>query len=283
LSRWLVTGAGGQVGRACLALAQAHGIEAVGLDHRLLDVRDDLKRLLDQHQPDVVLNAAAITAVDRCEKEQLPEAEAVNAVAPGLLARACQGGPLLVHLSTDFVFDGRATQPIPENASTGPLNAYGRTKLAGEKAVRDVGGEHLIVRTQWVFGEGVNFVRTIRNAAKQGNPLRVVNDQFGRPTWSESLASGIFAAVAAGARETLHLANEGSATWFDLACAVVAHPACAKVEVIPIPTAEMPRPAKRPAYGVLGLDRAHSLGIELPHWRQALAEYLTAEQEHRDA
>ena len=287
-SRWLVTGAGGQVGRAALALARSHGVTVVGVTRAELDVReaDAVKRALEAHRPDVVLNCAAFTAVDRCETER-DEAERANALAPALLAQACRGGPLLVHLSTDYVFDGTASTPVPEDAPTHPLSEYGRSKLRGEEAVRAAAGEHLLVRTQWVFGAGANFVRTILRAAGQGGPLRVVEDQTGRPTWAASLARGIFAAVAAGARGTLHLANEGVASFFDFAREIASEGArrglCPAVDVRPIPTSEMPRPATRPAYGVLGLARARSLGISPPHWRQALSEYLDAEREGRDA
>lgn len=287
-SRWLVTGAGGQLGRAVLALAPAHGVTPIGVTRAELDVSDAgaVKRALDEQQPDVVLNCAAFTAVDRCESEAA-EAERANALAPALLAQACRGGPLLVHLSTDFVFDGRASQPVPEDAPTRPLSVYGRSKLRGEEAVRAAAGEHLVVRAQWVFGAGANFARTILRAAAKGEPLRVVEDQIGRPTWSASLARGIFAAVAAGARGTLHLANEGSASWFDFAREIAEQGArrglCPAVEVRPIPTSEMPRPATRPAYGVLGLARARSLGIAAPYWREALTQYLDAEREGRDA
>ncbi|MFI5316910.1 MAG: dTDP-4-dehydrorhamnose reductase [Myxococcota bacterium] len=287
-SRWLVTGAGGQLGRAVLGLSRGEGVTAVGVTRAELDVcdADAVKRALDEHQPDVVLNCAAFTAVDRCESETA-EADRANALAPALLAQACRGGPLLVHVSTDFVFDGRSSQPIPEDAPTRPLSSYGRGKLRGEEGVRAAAGDHLIVRAQWVFGAGGNFVRTILRAAAQGAPLRVVEDQIGRPTWAASLARGITAAVAAGARGTLHVANEGIASWFDLARAVVDEGAqrglCAKVGVQPIPTSEMPRPATRPAYGVLSLARARSLGIHLSYWREALREYLDAERAGRDA
>lgn len=287
-ARWLVTGAGGQLGRAALALATQHGIEAIPVRHADLDVADAaaVRGAIERTRPDVVLNCAAFTAVDRCETET-DLAERANARAPGILAAACAGGPLLVHLSTDFVFDGQASRPIPEDAPTRPLSVYGRTKLAGERAVAAVGSEHLIVRTQWVFGPGGNFVRTILRAAATGGPLRVVEDQLGRPTWTTALARAIFSAVGAGARGTLHLACEGMASWFDLACAVVDEGArrglIRRVGVTAIPSRDMPRPATRPAYGVLGLERARGLGIELPHWRETLERYLDAEREERDA
>jgi dTDP-4-dehydrorhamnose reductase len=285
-SRWLVTGAGGQVGRAALALAPEQGVEAIGVTHAELDVCDAaaVKRTLDELRPEVVLNCAAFTAVDRCESES-PLAERANAQAPRFLAEACRGQALLVHLSTDYVFDGAASQPIPEDAPPRPLSIYGRTKLRGEEGVRAAGGEHLIVRTQWVFGAGANFVRTMLRLAAQGGPLRVVEDQLGRPTWTHSLAQGIFQAVAANARGVLHLTNEGIASFFELARETCAEGArrglCPKVEVTPIPTSEMLRPAARPMYGVLGLARARELGIRAPHWRDALQQYLDAEREGR--
>jgi dTDP-4-dehydrorhamnose reductase len=287
-ARWFVTGAGGQLGRAVLALASAHGIRAEGVSHAELDVADAeaVERMLERARPDVVLNCAAFTAVDRCESEQAV-AESANARAPAVLAAACAGGPLLVQLSTDYVFDGRACAPIPEDAPTAPISVYGRTKLAGELGVAEAGGEHLIVRTQWVFGPGPNFVRTILRAASQGVALRVVEDQLGRPTWTTALARAIFRAVEVGARGRLHVACEGVASFFDLARAVVdegarrgLHP---RVEVLAIPSREMPRPAQRPAYGVLGLERARGLGLVLPHWREALDGYLDAERGGRDA
>jgi dTDP-4-dehydrorhamnose reductase len=283
-----VTGAGGQLGRAALALAAAHGIHAIGVARADLDIADPeaVKAALEDAQPDVVLNCAAFTAVDRCESEPAA-AERANARGPAVLAAACAGGPLLVHVSTDYVFDGRACTPIPEEAPTAPATAYGRSKLAGERAVAEAEGEHLIVRTQWVFGPGPNFVRTILRAAAQGGPLRVVEDQLGRPTWTTALARAIFRAVEIGARGPLHLTCEGMASWFDFARAIVdegarrgLHP---PVEVHAIPTREMPRPASRPAYGVLGLERARGLGLVLPHWREALEGYLDAEREGRDA
>ena len=287
-SRWLVTGAGGQLGRAALALACEARIEARGATHAQLDVADAaaVRAALDAHRPAVVLNCAAFTAVDRCETE--PEAaERGNTLAPGVLAQACRGRALLVHVSTDFVFDGRASTPLPEDAPTAPLSAYGRSKLAGEAAVRAAAGEHLIVRTQWVFGPGTNFVRTILRLAQGGGPLRVVEDQLGRPTWTTPLARAIFRAVEAGARGTLHLACEGVISWYDFARAIVEEGAergmCPRVEVLAIPTREMPRPATRPAYGVLGLERARALGAALPYWRDALRAYLDAEQGGRDA
>jgi dTDP-4-dehydrorhamnose reductase len=287
-ARWLVTGASGQVGRSLAARLPQRGIELCGLSSRELDVTDSaaVGAALERLEPAAVINCAAYTQVDACEAE--PErARRTNALAPAELARACRGNCLLVQISSDYVFDGETSGPLPEDAPTRPLGVYGRTKLEGEEAVRGAGGEHLVVRTQWLFGPGGNFVRTMLRVAREGRALRVVDDQIGRPTWTASLADGLFAALERGARGTLHLACEGLASWYDLAVASVelgaARGLCPVTRVDPIPTREMPRPARRPAFSALGLERARVLGVELPHWRAALAGYLDAEREGRDA
>jgi len=286
--RWLVTGAGGQLGRSLLALAPSLGIDAVGRTHEELDIVDAVAvaHALDALAPQVVLNCAAFTHVDRCE-ERSQEAMRVNGEGPGILARACVQRALLIHISTEYVFDGESHRPIDESAKPSPRSAYGRSKLAGEEAVREAQGEHLIVRTQWVFGPGPCFVRTILAAARRGETLRVVEDQIGRPTWTASLARALVRAAELGARGTLHLACEGVASWYDLARAALIEAEKLgldpTVEVRPAATAEVPRPAVRPAYAVLALERARSLGIEMPYWRDALVDYLSAEREGRDA
>ena len=287
-TRWLVTGADGQLGRSVRAVASACGVEAVGRTHEELDITDAeaVAGVLEETQPAVLLNCAAFTKVDLCE-ERPEDAMLVNGQGPGILARAAAGRTLLVHLSSETVFAGDGNVPLKEDAEPEPLSAYGRSKLSGEQAVRAAGGEHLIVRTQWVFGPGPNFVRTILAAAKRGESLRVVEDQLGRPTWTGDLARGLLHAVAAGARGTLHLAGEGVASWYDLASAIVAEGmrrgAVPKVEVRPVRTVEMPRPAQRPMCALLGLERARGIGLHLMHWREALAAYLDAEEEGRDA
>jgi dTDP-4-dehydrorhamnose reductase len=266
-------------------VAGERGLDVHGSALRIEDPLQ-VERELARVAPDVVLNCAAFTKVDLCETE-VALAERTNAEAPALLARACRGRALLVHLSTEYVFSGEAWRPLPEDAPTDPLSVYGRTKLAGEEAVRSSGADHLVVRTQWLFGPGANFVRTILAAAAQGQPLRVVEDQLGRPTWSGALARAILGAVEAGARGTLHLACEGIASWCDFARAIVGEGArrglSPAVPVQPIATGELARAAVRPAYGVLSLERARKLGVVLPHWQQALADYLDCEREGRDA
>ena len=286
--RWLVTCAGGQLGRSMLELASRRGVEAVGRSRTELDITDAdaVSRTIEQVEPDVVLNCAAFTQVDLAE-ESREQAMRINGEGPRILARACQGHVLLVQLSTEYVFSGETQRPIAEEAKAAPQSVYGESKLAGEDAVRDEDGAHLIVRTQWVFGPGPGFVRTILGVAVRGEPLRVVEDQVGRPTWSADLANGILQAVEGGARGTLHLASEGVASWYDLALAAVGEGARRGlnpwVQVQPVSTSAMPRPAQRPAYAVLGLERARELGIKMPHWRDALHAYLQAEAEGRNA
>ncbi len=285
---WLITGACGQLGRALLAVVPSFGVEVMGLKFTDLDITDPaaVGKQLDDLQPSVVINAAAYTAVDACETE--PEAaDQANRLGPEVLANACASRALLVHLSTEYVFPGTASRPIPEEATAEPLSEYGRSKWLGEQAVRGAGGDHLIVRSQWLFGEGANFVRTIVGAAAAGKRLRVVEDQLGRPTWTDALVRGLVAAIQADARGTLHLAAEGIASWFDFARAIVQEGARRglnpEVPVEAISTQEMPRPAARPAFGVLGLARARSLGVGLPHWYPSLCEYLDREQENNHA
>ncbi len=285
---WLVTGAQGQLGRALRALGPARGIDVQGLSRPELDITDSdaFRRTIDRIEPAVVVNCAALTKVDLCE-ERPEEAQRVNALAPEALARACVGRTSLVHVSTEYVFDGRGNRPLSEDAPTAPISVYGRTKLAGERAVLASGAEALVVRTQWVFGAGACFPRTIRQLAATQAELRVVEDQIGRPTWTGALADGIFRAVAAGARGRLHLACEGIASWYDFAREVVAAGARRGwnplVPVRAVSTEDFPRPAARPAYAVLGLARARALGIEMPHWRDALGAFMDAEDGHRDA
>jgi dTDP-4-dehydrorhamnose reductase len=286
-ARWLITGAAGQLGRSLTALARAHGLEVTPLTFEELDITDEgsVRSALDKVDPDVLVNCAAFTAVDACESATRA-AFAANADGPNLLARAARERCVMVHWSTDYVFDGDRATPWPEMAAPQPVSAYGRSKLAGERAVHEAGGDHLIVRTQWLMGPGPNFVRTILTAAAEGRELRVVDDQLGRPSWTGALASALLAALDAEVRGVLHLACEGIASWYDLAHAAVHEGARrglnTEVPLVAIPTSEMPRPARRPAYGVLSLEKARGLGITLPHWRDALGAYLDAERDGRD-
>lgn len=284
--RWLVTGARGQLGTALVGWLRDRDEPVAGHDARL-DVTDAaaVEAALDGAPggpPDWVVNAAAFTHVDRCESE--PErADAVNARAPAHLAQACrQRGAGLVHVSTDYVFAGDADRPYTEDDPTGPRSVYGRTKLAGERAVLAADPGFLVVRTSWVFGRGRNFVASVlaqarERAGRPGAALRVVDDQHGRPTRAADLARGLVGLVEAGGRGLYHLANQGEATWWDVARAALDHAGLEGVPVERIRTGDLDLPAPRPRYSVLDCGKAAALGVRLPHWREALAAHLDSD------
>lgn len=285
----LVTGAGGQLGRE-LALRLAPD-EAVCLPRAALDLTDApaVQATLARLRPNVVINAAAYTAVDRAEAEP-DRAFAANRDAPATLARACAGiGAALLHVSTDYVFNGESRRPWREDDATGPINVYGASKLAGERAVQDALPRHLIVRTAWLFGaHGPSFVRTVLRLARERGALRVVSDQTGSPTWAGHLAEALIALarrIAAGealAFGVHHHAGAPAVSWHGFAEAIV-HAAVAQgllpapVPVTPITTDEFPTPARRPAWSVLdGARMAASFGLAPPDWRAGLDQTLAA-------
>ena len=273
--RVLIVGAGGMLGTA-VQTAVPSTIQLAALRHADLAIEDAqaVDRAVARERPDWIVNCAAYTQVDRAEAE--PEtAQRVNAIGPANLARAArQTGARLLQISTDYVFDGRAARPYREDDPVGPLNVYGRTKLAGEQAVRDILPQaHLIVRSQWLFGEGgPNFVATILRLARERPELKVVNDQHGRPTYAPDLAAALWKLIACGAQGTVHCANEGVATWFELAKAAI-EIAGLRTTVVPCTTAEMPRPAPRPAFSVLDCTRYQSIvGSPLRSWQLPLRQ-----------
>jgi len=284
--RWVVTGANGQLG-SCLAARLRRSdrhelVAAFGRD--ALDVTDTaaIDRLFAA-PVDVVANAAAMTHVDRCEGEPAL-AEAANAVAPGRLAEACRkAGARLVHVSTDYVFDGTGTRPYRETDPVAPRSVYGRTKLEGERRVAAALPDAIIARTAWVFGPGRNFVRTILTLAARavdgtGSPLRVVADQKGSPTYADDLAAALVALVEAEGTGIYHLVNAGIATWWELARAAIDEWGHPELAIQKLRTEEYPVPAPRPAWSVLDTSRAASQGVRLRPWREALRSYL-----HSDA
>jgi dTDP-4-dehydrorhamnose reductase len=280
--RWVVTGAGGQLG-SCLAarLRASDRHELVGAFRRdALDVTDaGAIAQLFTGPVDVVANAAAMTHVDRCETDPAA-AEAANAVAPGLLAEACRkGGAQLVHVSTDYVFDGCGTRPYREDDPTEPRSVYGRTKLEGERRVRAALPDAIVARTAWVFGPGRNFVRTVLTLAAraiegQGAGMRVVADQQGSPTYADDLAGAVIGLVEGGGTGVYHVANAGVATWWDLARAAIDEWGHPELAIEKLRTEEYPLPAPRPIWSVLDTGKAERLGVTLRPWQDALRSYL---------
>jgi dTDP-4-dehydrorhamnose reductase len=275
----VVTGANGQLGHELAAALSASGT-VIALDRAALDLEDAgaIRAALREHAPDLVVNAAAYTEVDRAESER-DRAFAVNATAPeAMAAHARERGALLIHYSTDYVFDGAARTPYAESAPTRPLNAYGESKLAGEAAIEASGADAIVLRTSWVYGlRGRNFLLTIRRLAATRDELRIVADQTGTPNWCRELARATARLVERGLpylrerRGLYHLSARGAATWYDFARAIVGE--AGKPRVVPIATAEYPTPARRPAYGVL--DTAlfeRTFGFALPDWRRSLAD-----------
>ena len=290
----LLLGKNGQVGWE-LQRALAPLGEVVGLDFDSLPVAADFSRpeslraLVREVRPDIIVNAAAHTAVDKAESE--PDlARALNASAPGVLAEeAAAGGAWLLHYSTDYIFDGSGRQPRSEDAPTGPLSVYGRTKLEGEQAIRASGCKHLILRTSWVYGaRGGNFAKTMLKLAAERDKLSVIDDQIGAPTGADLLAdlsahmlrAALQAPALAG---TYHAVAAGETSWHGYARYVIewarGHGVPIKVApdaVLPVPTTAYPTPAKRPLNSRLATDKLRTtFGLTLPHWQSGVERLLT--------
>lgn len=272
--RVLITGANGMLGRDLQAALARH--EVTALARADLDVTDAAAVAAAVHGHDAVVNCAAYTKVDDAETHE-DLAYAVNATGPSNLAAACAAtGARLVTVSTDYVFDGDATEPYAEDLPRDPINAYGRTKAAGEElalAAHPVGT--YVVRTAWLYGEhGPNFARTMLNLAKTKDTWSVVDDQLGQPTWTADLASQIVALLDAGAPAGIyHGTNSGQATWYEFARAVLEESGLDPERITPTDSASFVRPAPRPSYSVLGHDAWATAGIpEMRPWREALAD-----------
>jgi len=267
----LITGAYGQLGSA-LRISAPRGIEIAGYGSSDLDIarRADVAEVVERERPDFILNAAAYTAVDKAEQNEAA-ALAVNGHAVGYLAEAAgRIGARLVHVSTDFVFDGRAGSPYRTDAPPQPLGVYGRTKLVGEQ----MAGDALVVRTAWVYGpKGSNFVRTMLRLMRERPEVRVVADQIGTPTYAPQLAHALWGLAQLGESGLHHYTDAGAASWYDFAVAIQEEALALglldeAVPVIPIATADFPTPAKRPSYSVLDKRVTYAaLGKPAPHWR----------------
>jgi dTDP-4-dehydrorhamnose reductase len=277
--RLLVTGAAGMLGQDVAQAARRAEHELTALARADLDVSDAtaVERVFAAERPEGVLNCAAWTDVDGAEEHE-DAAAAVNGAGAGHVARVAAAiGAGLVHVSTDYVFDGRKASPYVESDPTGPLSAYGRTKLAGEREVAAAGGTHAIVRSSWLFGVGGgNFVATMLAAAAERDEVRVVRDQIGCPTWTGHLAPVLVALATGGAEGVFHVAGAGAASWHALTVEAF-RMAGTECRVEPATTDEFPRPAPRPANSVLVTERRD--GPRLPPWQEGLAAYLAERAE----
>lgn len=277
--RILLTGPTGQVGGALLDTLPSLG-EVVPLDRAELDLArpEAIRAAVRRVEPQIIVNAGAYTAVDEAEREEAL-AYRINADGPAVLAQeAAHLGALLVHFSTDYVFDGEKAEPYLETDPAKPLNAYGRSKLAGERAIQSSGCRHLILRTSWVYAAtGKNFMRTVLRLADEGRPLRVVDDQHGAPTSSRMIARATAQAVAAlGERGGLyHMSASGRTSWYGFACAIF-RAAGVHAEVTAIPSSDYSTPARRPRNSLLDNGRLAAQGIRLPSWEAGLEELLPA-------
>lgn len=292
--RILLTGANGQVGWELRRTLSCLG-EVVALDSRAMNLADAdaVRRKVREIAPHIIVNPAAYTAVDKAESE--PElAHAVNAVAPGILAEeADKLGALLAHYSTDYVFDGSGDTPGDEDDACAPLNVYGATKLAGERAIQATGCRHMIFRTSWVYGaRGCNFLLTMRRLMRERPELKIVADQVGAPTWCRDLAEAtaqVLSQVISPASSfdrgvpwgIYHMTNAGETSWHGFATAIQDldefDETCAPAHLLPIPSSDYPTPAKRPLNSRLNNSKlAQTFGLRLQDWRAALALCLEA-------
>jgi dTDP-4-dehydrorhamnose reductase len=274
--RILLTGAEGLLGRQVLEVAEARGHDVVGLGRGELDVTDEtlVSRTIERRRPEAVVHCAAYTAVDRAESEP-DRAYAVNRDGTRHVAAASIAcGAVVLYVSTDYVFDGAGRRPYRPSDPPGPLSVYGRSKLEGEEAVRDAGGDWMVVRTSWLYGGASGFVPAILRRASRGESLRIVSDQRGRPTWAPEAALALVDLLEHGARGVWHVAGGGDCTWHALATEAVTA-AGYDVPIGTITSADFGAPASRPAYSVLDLEATERLlGRRMPHWREALREYV---------
>jgi len=305
----LLAGREGQVGTELSTLLSGIG-EVVAVGRQQFDLTDpsNMREMIRDVHPELIVNAAAYTAVDLAEKEE-SLARSINSDAPGVMAEEAKKiGAALVHYSTDYVFDGSKNAPYEESDRVNPINVYGRTKFAGEEAIRNTGVPHLIFRTQWVYGtRGRNFLLTILRLATQRGELRIVSDQFGAPTSSQAIAHATanilrslfqpedYASSFDRVSGTYHMTAAGQATWHEFASAIIddvsrvpptgswfadatsAKPLLTR-RVIPISSKDYPTPARRPAYGALSGQRlSQTFGVKLPDWHAELRAVLASD------
>lgn len=292
MRRILLTGVNGQVGQELQRTLIPLG-EVIGIGRKTMDLASStsIRQVIGEVKPDLIVNAAAYTAVDKAETET-ELANSINAVAPTIMAEEAERiGATLIHISTDYVFDGRKNTPYTEQDATNPICVYGQSKLAGEEGIRLHSDRHIILRTAWVYGTHgkSNFVKTMLRLFAERDEVRVVADQVGTPTWTSDIAQAITTLLSQLSQEqlssfpltgTYHFTNSGVASWYDFAVAILeeakqlGYPL--KVQrIVPITTPEYPTPAVRPAYSVLsGKKISAVLGTNPSHWRQGLRHML---------
>lgn len=278
----LVTGSNGQLGSEIRRLApQSEYLRFIFTDVAELDITspDAIDRFVDENDIDIIINCAAYTAVDKAESEA-GLCERLNGVAPGYLAQAMERrGGGIVHVSTDYVFDGKAYVPYTEDAPTAPTTVYGRTKLQGEQIVLKSCRKSMIIRTAWLYSTyGNNFVKSILKYAREKSELGVVIDQIGTPTYARDLANTILHVITKGINPGIyHFSNEGVCSWYDFATAIVKEANITSCKVSPILTEQYPTPAQRPHFSLLNKAKIKTAyHIEIPHWTESLHECIAA-------
>ncbi|MFV0559112.1 MAG: dTDP-4-dehydrorhamnose reductase [Enterococcus sp.] len=277
----LLTGGNGQLGTELRHLLDEQKSAYVSTDSTELDITDADKtmRFITEMKPEVIYHCAAYTAVDKAEDEGKELDEKINVDGTRNVALAAKAaGSTLVYISTDYVFDGTLKDgEYAVDAPTNPLNEYGRTKLLGEQAVQEIMEDYYIIRTSWVFGiYGHNFIYTMQKLAKTHDRLTVVNDQFGRPTWTRTLAEFMtFVIKNKAPYGVYHLSNENSCSWYEFAKEILKD---TSVEVAPVTSEEYPQKATRPQYSVMDLSKAKALGFTIPTWQEALASFIQLEE-----
>lgn len=280
MKKILVTGATGQLGSELKVLAPSYSqLEWVFADRTLLDLSElnTISKVLDEIQPQMIINCAAYTAVDKAESET-DLADVLNHQAVAVLAQWCHSnGCQLVHISTDYVFDGNSSTPLKEEAPTGPINVYGQTKLAGEQACLRENPNAIIIRTSWVYSKfGANFVKTMCRLMQERDSLNVVNDQIGSPTYAADLAQAILSIVTHAHWQAgiYHYSNEGKISWYEFAMAIqeIGGFDCL---ITGIPTTDYPTPAKRPHYSLLDKSKIkNTFGVIIPDFRESLEKCM---------
>lgn len=283
----IITGANGQLGSECLdASSREPQWNIIGFGREELDLEnlDSIHKILDDYKPDIIVNCAAYTAVDMAESE-VEKANLINGIAPGYFAEWCNDNDaLLIHISTDYVFDGESQEPYIETATTSPINIYGSSKLLGETKIKSEDKNAVILRTSWVYSEyGKNFIKTMLRLAKERTEVKVVSDQIGTPTYAHDLAEGIFNVIRKyiahdydkeAVKGTFHFTNQGRTTWYDFAKKIFELEE-SNCKVLPISTQEFPTPAKRPKFSVLDTNKyCQSFEWTIPDWEDGLRRCL---------